>query len=92
MDPSDHLIEYYTGVSVGTRGQVSEALAHAKASLTLCPEHAPSLHLTVLLLTAQKQYPEAHALLKTAIADFPDSIDLHYVKAHLDLHTYGPEV
>lgn len=74
------------------RGQISEALAHVKAALKLCPEHAPSLHLMVLLLTSQKQYNEAYLLLQSALSDFPDSLDLHYVKAHLELHAQGGEV
>ena len=67
-------------------------MSHVKSSLKLCPEHAPSLHLMLLLLTAQRQYSEAQSLLQTAISDFPDSLDLHYVKAHLELHIKGPEV
>ncbi|XP_073996401.1 tetratricopeptide repeat domain 7 [Rhodnius prolixus] len=92
LDPNDHLVEYYIGMNCACRGQISEALAHVKAALKLCPEHAPSLHLMVLLLTSQKQYNEAYLLLQSALSDFPDSLDLHYVKAHLELHAQGGEV
>uniref|UniRef100_A0A0K8TA39 Tetratricopeptide repeat protein 7 N-terminal domain-containing protein n=2 Tax=Lygus hesperus TaxID=30085 RepID=A0A0K8TA39_LYGHE len=89
VDPNDHLIEYYIAMNCACRGQIFEAMTHIKSALKLCPEHAPSLHLMILLLTAQKQYNEATALLLTSLSDFPDSLDLHYVKAHLELHTQG---
>ncbi|XP_014284960.1 tetratricopeptide repeat protein 7B isoform X1 [Halyomorpha halys] len=92
LDPNDHLVEYYLAISYACNGQTAEAVSHVKSSLKLCPEHAPSLHLMLLLLTAQRQYSEAQSLLKTAISDFPDSLDLHYVKAHLELHIQGPEI
>ncbi|XP_046670880.1 LOW QUALITY PROTEIN: tetratricopeptide repeat protein 7B-like [Homalodisca vitripennis] len=91
-DPNDHLVEYYLGLQCASRAQVSEAIAHTKAALKLCPEHAPSLHLMVLLLTAQKQLTEAHTLLDTALQDFPDNLNLLYIKTHLQLQTHGPEV
>lgn len=92
MDPNDHLIEYYIAMNCACRGQVLEAMIHVKNALKLCPEHAPSLHLMILLLTAQKQYSEASALLLTSLMDFPDSLDFHYLKAHLELHTQGGDV
>ncbi|XP_075226691.1 tetratricopeptide repeat domain 7 [Lycorma delicatula] len=91
-DPNDHLVEYYLALNLANRAQVSEAISHAKAALKLCPEHAPSLHLMVLLLTAQKQLNEAHSLLESALQDFPDNLNLHYIKAHLELSTHGGEV
>ncbi|KAK9502249.1 hypothetical protein O3M35_011053 [Rhynocoris fuscipes] len=92
LDPNDHLIEYYLGMNYACRGQIQEAISHVKSALKLCPEHASSLHLMVLLLTSQKQYNEANLLLQSALSEFPDSLDLHYVKAHLELHTQGGEV
>lgn len=86
------MVEYYLALNLATRAQVSEAMTHVKAALKLCPEHAPSLHLMVLLLTAQKQLNEAHSLLESALQDFPDNLNLHYIKAHLELTTHGGEV
>lgn len=91
-DPNDHLVEYYLALNYASHAQVTEAMSHAKAALKLCPEHASSLHLMVLLLTAQKQLSDAHALLETALQDFPDNLNLHYIKAHLELQTHGGEV
>lgn len=91
-DPNDHLVEYYLAINCACNGQVNEAVSHVKNSLKLCPEHPSSLHLMLLLLTAQRQFPEAQLLLQTALSDFPDCLDLHYVKAHLELHIQGPEV
>lgn len=92
VDPNDHLIEYYIAMICSCRGQILEAMTHIKSALKLCPEHAPSLHLMILLLTAQKQYAEASALLHSSLSDFPDSLDLHYVKAHLELQVQGGDV
>lgn len=91
-DPNDHLVEYYLGLGCACRALVAEAVAHTRAALKLCPEHAPSLHLMVLLLSAQKQLTEANALLNSALQDFPDNLGLLYVKTHLQLQTHGPEV
>ncbi|XP_054272006.1 tetratricopeptide repeat protein 7B isoform X2 [Macrosteles quadrilineatus] len=91
-DPGDHLVEYYLGLHCASKAQVAEALTHTKAALQLCPEHVPSLQLMVLLLTAQKQLTEAHALLDSALLDFPDNLNLLYVKTHLQLQMHGPEV
>lgn len=91
-DPNDHLVEYYLGLGCACRALVAEAVAHTRAALKLCPEHAPSLHLMVLLLSAQKQLTEANALLSSALQDFPDNLGLLYVKTHLQLQTLGPEV
>lgn len=79
-------------LNYASHAQVTEAMSHAKAALKLCPEHASSLHLMVLLLTAQKQLSDAHALLETALQDFPDNLNLYYIKAHLELQTHGGEV
>lgn len=56
------------------------------------PEHAPSLQLLVLLLTAQKQHDEAAQLLDVALDEYPDDLNLMYVKAHLELFRQGGEV
>ncbi|RZF46936.1 hypothetical protein LSTR_LSTR011767 [Laodelphax striatellus] len=90
-DANDHLIEYYVALNAGSRGQVAEAVAHARAALKLCPEHTASLHLLVLLLSAQKQLAEARSLLDSALQDFPDNLNLHYVKAYLELAMEGGE-
>lgn len=91
-DPNDHLVEYYLGLHLACSYQVTDATTHARAALSLQPEHAPSLQLLVLLLTAQKQHDEAAQLLELALEEYPDDLNLMFVKAHLELFRQGGEV
>lgn len=91
LDPSDHLAAYYMGLFAANQAQISEAITRVKVALKLHSEHAPSLHLMILLLTAQKQLHEAYVLLECALQDFPDCLNLLFVKAHLELYTVGSE-
>jgi len=52
----------------------------------------PSLHLLVLLLSAQKQVSEALALAEMILEEYPDNVNVMYVLAHLELHTLGGQV
>lgn len=92
LDTNDHLAKYYLGLHAAFQYQISEAVLHVKAALNLYPEHLPSLHLMILLLTAQKQMKEAAELLDFALQEYPDSISLHFLKIHLELHLQNNEV
>lgn len=92
IDSEDHLIRFYLGLHMACQFQVAEAVSHVKKALKLYPEHLPSLHLMILLLTAQKQMKEAQELLNTTLQDYPDSVALHFLKIHLELHVEGTEV
>ncbi|PSN31945.1 Tetratricopeptide repeat protein 7B [Blattella germanica] len=59
VNPNDHLAEYYLGLQFAQGCQVTEAMSHVKMALNLRAEHVPSLHLLILLLSAQKQHAEA---------------------------------
>jgi hypothetical protein len=65
---------------------------HVKMALNLRAEHVPSLHLLILLLSAQKQHAEALQLVEAALEEYPDNLNLLYVKAHLELQSQGGEV
>lgn len=67
-------------------------MSHVKVALNLRPEHVPSLHLLVLLLSAQKQNQEALQLVEAALEEYPDNLNLLYVKAHLEQNCSGGEV
>ncbi|KAJ4428146.1 hypothetical protein ANN_24160 [Periplaneta americana] len=91
-DPNDHLAEYYLALQFAYGCQVGEAMSHVKMALNLRAEHVPSLHLLILLLSAQKQHAEALQLVEAALEEYPDNLNLLYVKAHLELHSIGGEV
>lgn len=72
--------------------QIPTAVSYVKNSLNLFPEHLPSLHLMILLLTSQKQMKEASELLDSTLQDYPDNIILHFLKINLELHLQNNEV
>jgi len=90
-DPNDHLAEYYLALQYAYGYQVSEAISHVKMALNLRVEHVPSLHLLVLLLSAQKHDAEALQLVEAALDEYPDNLNLLYVKAHVELQSQGGE-
>lgn len=90
-DPNDHLAEYYLALQFAYGCQVGEAMSHVKMALNLRAEHVPSLHLLVLLLSAQKQHAEALQLVEAALEEYPDNFNLLYVKAHIELQSQGGE-
>ncbi|XP_014219287.1 tetratricopeptide repeat protein 7B [Copidosoma floridanum] len=90
-DPNDHLAEYYLAHEYAMNRQMSEAMTHVKIALSLRAEHIPSLHLLALLLTAQKQYTEALNLVNSILEEYPDNLNILYVKANLELHSVGGE-
>lgn len=69
--------------------QINEAMVHVKISLNLRAEHTPSLHLLTLLLSAHKQYSDALHLINSVLEEYPDNLNFHYVKAHLELQSLG---
>lgn len=71
--------------------QMTEAMTHVKIALSLRAEHIPSLHLLALLLTAQKQYSEAFRLIESILEEYPDNLNILYVKANLELVSLGGE-
>ena len=53
--------------------QIPEALKHVRKALHIRNDHASSLHLLALLLSAQKQNEEALQLMEAAVAEYPDN-------------------
>lgn len=73
-------------------GHIVEAQNHIRMGLALQPEHSSTLHLLALILTAERQYKVALAVVENALEEYPDCLNLLYVKAHLELHEKGGEV
>lgn len=90
-DPNDHLAEYYLAHEYAMNRQINEAMIHVKIALNLRAEHIPSLHLLILLLSANKQYAEALHLINSVLEEYPDNLNFLYVKAHLELRSIGGE-
>ncbi|XP_055593885.1 tetratricopeptide repeat protein 7B [Uranotaenia lowii] len=86
QDPNDHLSAYYLACQHAFNYNISEALIHITNALSLRAEHASSLHLFALLLTANRRPKEALAVVQDATEEFPDNLNLLHVKAHLELY------
>ncbi|XP_046812367.1 tetratricopeptide repeat protein 7B isoform X2 [Lucilia cuprina] len=91
-DGNDHLSEYYLSLQYALLNNIPEALTHIRFALALRTEHAPSLHLFALLLTASRRPREALVVAEDALEEFPDNLNLLHVKAHLQLHLQDAEI
>lgn len=91
LEPNDHLCRYYLGLVLALNGDITNAQHHVKIGLELNPEHSSLLHLFVLILTAERQYKHALTVVENALEEYPDCLNLMYVKAHLELHEKGGE-
>lgn len=85
-DLNDHLVEYYMAYYFAHNYQIPEALAHIRSALQLRAEHAPSLYLFVLLLTADGKSEEALEAVEEALEEFPQDLNLLHVKACIQLY------
>ncbi|GBM52501.1 Tetratricopeptide repeat protein 7B [Araneus ventricosus] len=91
VDPNDHLPEFFMALHYAQARQLPEAVLHAKMALHLRPDHIHSLHLLVLLLSAQKQHTEALQLIEAALEEYPDNFNLLCTKVHLEEYCIGVE-
>lgn len=91
VDSVDHLTEYYLAFQHAINFNISEALTHIKIALSLRPEHASSLHLFALLLTANRKPLQALDITDDALEEFPDDLNLLHTKAHLELYLKNVE-
>ncbi|KAJ8934346.1 hypothetical protein NQ314_013387 [Rhamnusium bicolor] len=91
LEPNDHLCRHYLGLQLAITGHITEAQQHIRIGLDLQPEHSSTLHLLVLLLTAERQHKSALTVVENALEEYPDCLNLMYVKAYLELHERGGE-
>lgn len=92
MEPNDHLCRYYLGLMLAIKGRIDEAQYHVQISCDLQPENSSMLHLFILILTAKRQHKFALSIVDNSLEEYPDCLNLMYVKAHLELHEQGGEV
>lgn len=85
-DSNDHLAEFYLAYYHAHNFNVPEALNHIRVALSLRAEHPASLHLFALLLTANQKPREALIVVKDALDEFPDDLNLLHLCAHLELY------
>uniref|UniRef100_A0A1L8DM18 Putative calmodulin-binding protein n=1 Tax=Nyssomyia neivai TaxID=330878 RepID=A0A1L8DM18_9DIPT len=85
-DPNDHLSEFYLALQFALLHDIPSAMVHIQMALALRAEHASSLQLFALLLTANRRHKEALVVIADAIVEFPDNLSLYQLKAHLELH------
>lgn len=87
-DANDHLAEYYLAMQHALNCNIPEAMVHIKQALSLRAEHANSLHLFALLLTASKRSKEALEVVEDAVLEYPDNFSLLHLKAYLEMHLH----
>ncbi|XP_069961157.1 tetratricopeptide repeat protein 7B-like isoform X7 [Cherax quadricarinatus] len=92
LDSSDHLVEFYLALHYAQCYHLNEATQHVKLALYLRSAHPHSLHLLILLLSAEKDYEEALELVEAALAEYPENLHLLYVRASLEEAVYGGEI
>ncbi|KAK3872534.1 hypothetical protein Pcinc_022393 [Petrolisthes cinctipes] len=92
LDSSDHLVEFYLALLYAQNFHLVEAMHHVKLALYLRSDHPHSLHLLILLISAQKDYEEALELCEAALKEYPDDLHLMYVRASLEEAVFGGEV
>lgn len=85
-DPNDHLAAYYLALQHAMNANIVDALLHVRIALSLRAEHAASLHLFALLLTANRRAKEALEVVEDATVEFPDNLHMLHVRAYLELH------
>ncbi|XP_014672709.1 PREDICTED: tetratricopeptide repeat protein 7B-like [Priapulus caudatus] len=83
LDPDDPLCEFYIALQHAIARQVPLALEHVKKALDLCSEHKHSLQLLAMLLSANKQYRKALQIIELALNNYPDDVNLLFVKVRL---------
>ncbi|XP_067681303.1 tetratricopeptide repeat protein 7B-like [Haliotis asinina] len=90
-DPYDYLALFHLSLQLAILRHIPEALNYVKLALKYRSDHIHSLHLLVLLLTAQKQLDEAMVLIHAALEEYPDNLSLLLTKSKLEEVMYGPE-
>lgn len=88
----DHLSEFYLAYQLCLNRKLTAAAGHIQTALKYRPDHQESIHLLVLLLTAQNKHDSALQLLEAALEEFPDSLQLMHVRAYLEEYCNGVEV
>jgi len=91
LDPGDHLAQFYLGLHLASQRRMSEAHTAAHRALQLQPDHLPSLHLAILVLSARQGEGEEEALklCQHSLSEYPDNLVLLALRARLEERIVG---
>ncbi|XP_059929858.1 tetratricopeptide repeat protein 7A [Gadus macrocephalus] len=92
LDPQDALVAMYLALQLALVRQVSAAMEPLQVALSLRGDDLHSLHLLVLLLSAQKQHRHALDTLRLALSQHPHNFNLLFTKVKLEEVLCGPAV
>ena len=90
-DEQDHLAEYYLAYYHALTRNIPVATSHARKALALNPEHLATLHLVILLLSANKDFEEALEVADQTLEEFPDNLPILSLKVRLEEIVNGGE-
>uniref|UniRef100_A0A667ZU92 Tetratricopeptide repeat domain 7A n=1 Tax=Myripristis murdjan TaxID=586833 RepID=A0A667ZU92_9TELE len=90
LDPQDAQIAMYLALQLALVRQISAAMEPLQAALTLRGDDLHSLHLLVLLLSAQKHHRHALDTLLLALSQHPENFNLLFTKVKLEESLFGP--
>ncbi|NXL80718.1 TTC7B protein, partial [Leptocoma aspasia] len=91
LSPMDHLAAFYLALQLAISRQIPEALGYVRQALQLQGDHANSLHLLALLLSAQKHYHDALNIIDMALSEYPENFILLFTKVKLESLCRGPD-
>jgi len=91
LDPGDHLAQFYLGLYLAAKRRLVDAHTAARMALQLQPDHLPSLHLAILVLSARGEMEEALRLCQHALEEYPDNLVLLALRARLEENLVGGE-
>ena len=80
----DNLSYFHLGLHLAHQRALNDAVCNAKISLSLYPQHLPTLELLILCLSALKQYQEALFICESALEEYPGHLILLYIKVRND--------
>ncbi|KAG7334251.1 hypothetical protein KOW79_002658 [Hemibagrus wyckioides] len=92
VDPQDPQIALYLSLQLALVRQISSAMEPLQLALNLRSDDLHSLHLLVLLLSAQKHYQHALDTLTLTLSQYPDNFNLLFTKVKLEEALFGPAV
>ncbi|KAM7385107.1 hypothetical protein PAMP_001204 [Pampus punctatissimus] len=90
LDPQDAQIAMYLSLQLALVRQISAAMEPLQVALSLQRDDLYSLHLLILLLSAQKHHRHALDTLDLALTQHPDNFNLLFTKVKLEEALFGP--
>lgn len=90
-DPDYPQAEYLLGLHYANVHQIDAAMTCVKRALYLAPDFFPGIQLLIILLTAQKKHEEALDLVELTLEEYPNNLNLLYLKVYLEDYLEGPQ-